>query len=90
MMTVQPDQADAKCKHSNMTCMDYVQPQLYVDGIDAIIDTKILKRPHILLVCLAYFYNERKLDIGTPKKERGYFFQNAARKDLKQNSYLCQ
>ena len=38
-MEVHPYQADIKCKNSRMTCSTFIQLPLYVDGIDAIIDT---------------------------------------------------
>ena len=72
-----------------MVCRSYVQLPIDLDGIDASIDTQILKSPHTLLVQLADLENGRNPDIGTLKKERGgASFQNAAPRDLKQNSYV--
>ena len=74
MMTVHPDQAYTNCNYSHMTCRAHVQLPLVVDEIGASIDTKILKKPHDLLVHLADLDNERKPDIGTLKKDRGEIF----------------
>ena len=53
-----------------MPCRACVNIPLYLDGIDARIDTQIQKNPHTILVHLEDFYNGRKQDIGTLKKER--------------------
>ena len=63
-----PDHAYPKCKHSHITCSAFVQLPLYVDGIDSIIDTQMLKTPHGLLVQLASLDYWRNPDIGTLKK----------------------
>ena len=47
---------------------------MYVNGIDTIIDTQVLKFTHILLVHLATLDNGRNPDIGTLKKDRGEIF----------------
>ena len=73
-MTVHPDQADPNCKHGRMTSRACFQLPLGVDGIDASIDTQILKTPHDLLVHLSELDNGRKSDIGTLKKDRGDIF----------------
>ena len=52
-----------------MACRACIKLPLDVDGIDAIIDTQMLKI-HILLVNLAALDNGRKPDIGTLKKDR--------------------
>ena len=54
--------------------MACVKLPLYLDGMDASIDTQILKTPHHLLVYLAALENGRKTDIGTLKKDRGDIF----------------
>ena len=53
IMTVHLDQADRKYKHSRMTCRACVQLLFDEDGIDASINTKMLKTPHDLLFHLA-------------------------------------
>ena len=70
MMEVQPDQYDPNRMHNIMTCRDCVKPTIYVDGIDTIIDTQILKTPHIFLVNLMVLDNGIKPDIGTLNKYR--------------------
>ena len=70
-MTVYPDQADPKLKHSCMTYRVCVQLPIYVDGIDAIINTQMLKTPHDLLLHLMDLGNRRKLYIGILNKEGG-------------------
>ena len=47
MMMVHPSQYDTKCKQICMTCREFIQLPLYLDGIDSSIDTKTLT-PHIL------------------------------------------
>ena len=74
MMTVHPEQDDPNCKHSRMTCGGCVQLPLYVDGIDARIDTQILKIPHYIIVHLAALENGINPDIGTLKKDRDDIF----------------
>ena len=74
IITVGPDQADPKFNKSHITCRDCVQLLLYVDVIDAIIDTQILKNPNILLFRLVALDNEKNPDIGTIKKEGGGTF----------------
>ena len=69
-----------------MTCRDCVQIPPDVYGIDASIETQILKTPHYLLVHLAVLYYGRNPNIGTLKKERQDIFQNDAPKSLKQKS----
>ena len=71
-----------------MTCRDYIQLPLDVDGIYASIDTKILKTPQNILLHLVYLDNGRNPDIGTFKKYRGYIFQNPTPKALKKNYYV--
>ena len=74
MMMVHPDQADPKCKHSLMIFRAYVQLPLYLDGIDDIINTLMMKTPHNLLVQLAALDNRRKIDIDTLKNYKGDIF----------------
>ena len=57
-----------------MNCRDRVKPPLYVDRIDYIIDTQILKTPNILLFNWLGLDNGIKPDINTLKKERGEIF----------------
>ena len=71
MMTARPYQVDPNFKHIRMTCRACIQPPLYVDGIDASIDTQMMKKPHIFPVRLADLDNGRNPDIGTLKKDRG-------------------
>ena len=71
LIMVHPYQADPNCKNIQMNCRDCVQLLLYVDVIDAIINTQMLTAPHNLLVHLAALDNERKPEIGTLKKEKG-------------------
>ena len=42
-----------------------VKPPIDVYGIDAIIDTQMMKKPHIILVRLEDLENRRMPDIGT-------------------------
>ena len=74
MMTFHLDQYDTNWKHIHMPCMACVKLPLYLDGIDASIDTQILKTPHIILSHLEYLYIGRKKYIGTLKKEREEIF----------------
>ena len=83
MMTVHTDQADPKCKHSHMTCRVCFQLPLDVYGVDASIDTQIIKNSHIILVHLVDLDNERKPYIGTGKKERGEIFSECCTKSFK-------
>ena len=83
MMTVHPDQADTNCNYSRMTCRNCVKIPLDVDRINASIDTKMLKKPHDVLVHLAALYNGRKLDIGTLKKDRGDIFSECCAESFK-------
>ena len=71
MITVHPDQANPKCKHIRMICRACFQLQIYLDGIDASIDTKMLKTPHIILVHLVALENGRNPGIDTIDKDRG-------------------
>ena len=68
MMTSHPHQADLNSKKSNITFRACVQIPLDVDGIDAIIDTQMLKYPYIILLHLEALDNGKNLDIGTLKK----------------------
>ena len=68
---VYPYQYDKKYKHICMTCRSCVQLPLYLDGVDARIDTQTLKTPHIILVHLADLDNGINPDIFTINKERG-------------------
>ena len=74
-MTAHPDQADPKFKHNPMTLRECAQFQLYADGIDAIIDNKMLKTLHIIIFHLAALENGRNPDISTLKEDRGELFQ---------------
>ena len=66
-MMFHPDQANPKYNHSHMNCRACVQLLLDLDGIDAIINTQILKTPHILIVHLVYLDHGRNPYIGTLK-----------------------
>ena len=57
-----------------MTCRNSVQLKLYVDGIDATIDTQILLTPHIILFAFMALYNRRYPNTGTLKRDRGDVF----------------
>ena len=70
MIMVHPDQVDPKYKHSRMTCRDCFEPPLDLYGVDAIIDTKMLKNPHIILFPLGALDNGINPDIVTLKKKR--------------------
>ena len=63
-----------------MTCRACVQLPLYIYGIDDIIDTKIIKTPHDILVRLMALDYGRNPDIGTLKKERGGIFSECCNK----------
>ena len=71
MMTVRPDLDDPKFKHRRMTCRAFVQLPIYADGVDAIIDTQILKTSCDILFRLVTLDYGRKTFIGTLKKEMG-------------------
>ena len=87
-MMVHPDQDGPNCKHSRMACRACAKLPLYVYGIDASIDNKILKTSHIILTHFAALDNGRNPDIGALKKERGYIFQNAAPKAFRKSYYV--
>ena len=74
MMEVHPYQADPNCSYSCMTFRACVKLPLNVDGIDARINTQMLKPPHDLIVQLAALDNGINPEIGTLKKEKGYIF----------------
>ena len=74
MLSVHPDQADTNCKHSHMTCKSCVQLPLDSNGIDASINTQILKTCHNLQVHLEDLENGRKSEIDTLQKEKGEIF----------------
>ena len=73
-MIVNPYQAGPKCKHGRMACRAFVKLPLDVDGVDAIIDTQLLKTPNIILVNLVASYTGRNPDIGTLSTDRGDIF----------------
>ena len=78
-MTVHSDQADPNCNYSRMTCRACVQLPLDVYGID----TKILEKPHDLLVQLAALENGRNPYIYTLNKYRGGIFSECCAEKLK-------
>ena len=86
-MTVQPDQADPKYKRNHMTYRSCVQLPLVVDGVDDIIDSKILGKT-ILLVHLADLGHGINPDIVTLNKERGDIFSEYCTKRFKESSYI--
>ena len=71
-----------------MTCRACVQLPLYLDGIDAIIDTQMIKPLQMILVHLAALENGRKPYIDTPKKYRGDIFLELCTESFKENSYV--
>ena len=73
-MMVRPDQADPKCEHICTTCRACVKLPLYLDAIDAKINTQILKTLHDILAHLAALYNGRKPDIVTLNKDKRNIF----------------
>ena len=83
VMTVQPDQADPNCKNSRMTCRACVQLPLDVNGIEASINTKMLKIPHDIIVHLATLENAKKPHIGTLKKDKVYIFSQYCTESFK-------
>ena len=68
MVTFHIDQADIKFKLCCMACRYCVQIRIYLDGIDAIVDTQMLKTPDDLLVYLSHLENGKSPDIETLKK----------------------
>ena len=74
VMAVHPYQAEPIYKHSCMTSRACVQLPLDVDGIDASINSQIMKTPNDLLGHLAALDNGRNPYIGTLKKEKGDIF----------------
>ena len=82
-MTVHLDQADTKYKHNHMTCRACVKLPLYVDGIDASIESRILKYHHNLLVYLAALDYGRNPYIFPLKKEMGDIFSEYCTKSFK-------
>ena len=87
-MKLHLDQSDPKYKHSRMTCMAFVQLELDLDGIYAIIDNQMLKTPHDILVHLSTLDYGRKPDIVTLKKEKGDVFLEFCTKIFKAK-FLC-
>ena len=81
---VHPDQAVPNFSHSRMNCTDCIQLPLDVDGIDASINTHMLKK-YILLVHLAALDNGRNPDSGTLKKDRGDIFLECFAERFKEN-----
>ena len=87
MMTTHPYQADPNYMHSLMNFRACVKLPLDIDGIDAIINTQILKTPYDILVHLVALDHVRNPDIGALKKEKeDIIFQNATQKVSKQSS----
>ena len=84
MMTVLPDQANTNCKYSLITCRACIQLPLYVYGIDASIDTHILKNTQTILVYLADLDNGRNPDIETLTKDRGDIFLECCAESFKE------
>ena len=50
IMNILPDQADTKYKHNHLICKVCVHIPLYVGGIDASIDTQMLKNLTIFIL----------------------------------------
>ena len=88
-MTVHPDQDDTNWNCSLVTCRVCVQLPLYVDVIDASIDTQMLKSSDILLVHFAALDNGRKADIVTLKKDKVYIFSECCDESFKENFLRC-
>ena len=74
MMMVHTDQDDPNLNYSRMNCRACVQLPLYLDAIDAKINTQILKTLHDILAHLAALYNGRKPDIVTLNKDKRNIF----------------
>ena len=74
MMTVDLNKPDSKCKYRHMTGRDCVKHPLVANRIDSSIDTQMLKDLNVILFHLVNLDNGKNLDIGTPKKDRGYIF----------------
>ena len=74
MVTVHPDRAYPKCKHSHMNFRACVQLPLDTDGIDSSINRQMLKTPHDLRVHLSDLENGRNPEIGTLNTEKGDIF----------------
>ena len=83
MITVHPYQADTNCKHISMTCRACVKLPLDVDGIDARIDTQMMKPLHILLIYLGALENERNPNMGTINEDKGDIFSECCTKSFK-------
>ena len=88
IMMVHLDQADKNCKNSILTFRECIKLPLDVDGIDASIDTQMLKTPHDLLLHLVALENGRNTDIGTLKKDRGDIFSECCAEIFK-IIFLC-
>ena len=73
-MTVHPDHVDPKSNHSHINFRDFFQLPLDVDCIDDIINTQMMKPPHIILLRLEALGDGINPDIGTVKKDRGEIF----------------
>ena len=73
---------------AQLTCRDCARLPLDVDFIYTIIDTHMLKTPHIILVNLVALYNGINPYIGTLKKERGVIFSECCTKILNKNSSI--
>ena len=69
-MMVHPYQDYQKLSQNIMTFRACVQLPIDVDGINSIIDTQIMKTPHIILFHLVDLDNGKNPYIGTLKKER--------------------
>ena len=61
-----------------------VQLPLDVNGVDASINTQILRTPHDLMVHLASLDNERKTDIVILNKEKGDIFSECCAESFKE------
>ena len=72
-----------------MNCRACVTLSLDVDVIYYIIDTKILKNPHDILVHSAALENGRNSDIGTLKKDRGDIFLECCLESFKGKFLRC-
>ena len=88
VMTVHPDQNDPYWNYIPMTCIACIQLTLDVGGIYSSIDTKIMVKPHILIVHLAALDNEGNPDINTLNKDRGDIFSECCAEGFKGNFYV--
>ena len=81
------DQADTKFKYSHMTCRECVQLKLDANRIDVILENQIMNAPSEILVHLAALKKVIKPDISHLINKWGAYFQSAAQKLSRIDSY---